>query len=51
LRKQGLTAAEAAQKVDLSAYKEMFPATARPGAELRGIRHIYEWLYEQEHRK
>ena len=40
-----------AQKIDLSAYKDMFPATARPGAELRGIRHIYEWLYEQEHKK
>src|SRR5439155_1645869 len=29
-RKQGLTAEQAAQKIDLSAYKEMFPATARP---------------------
>jgi cyclase len=50
-RKQGLTAVEAAPKVDLSAYKAEFPSTARPGAELRGIRHIYEWLYDQEHRK
>jgi cyclase len=50
LRKQGVLAAEAAQRVDLSAYKAFFPNTARPGAELRGIRHIYEWLYEQEHK-
>src|SRR6185295_4614003 len=35
-RKQGITAVEAAQKVDLSAYKADFPNTARPGAELRG---------------
>ncbi|OFW19651.1 MAG: hypothetical protein A3H97_18695 [Acidobacteria bacterium RIFCSPLOWO2_02_FULL_65_29] len=50
-RKQGILAEEAAQKVDLSAYQQWFPNTARPGAELRGIRHIYEWLYDQEHKK
>ena len=49
-RKQGILAPEAAQKVDLSAYKADFPQTAKPGAELRGIRHIYEWLYDQDHR-
>lgn len=51
LRKQGLTSIEAAQKVDLSAYKTDFPSTARPGAELRSVRHIYELLYDQEQRK
>jgi glyoxylase-like metal-dependent hydrolase (beta-lactamase superfamily II) len=51
LRKQGLSAVDAAQKVDLSAYKSEFPSTARPGAELRSVRHIYEWLYEQEQKK
>jgi glyoxylase-like metal-dependent hydrolase (beta-lactamase superfamily II) len=51
LRKQGVTSVEAAQKVDLSVYKDHFPNAAKPGAELRGIRHIYEWLYEKEHRK
>jgi hypothetical protein len=50
-RKQGMTSVEAAQKVDLSAYKADFPNTVRPGAELRGVRHIYEWLYDQEHMK
>jgi cyclase len=50
-RKQGLTAEQAAQKVDLSAYKGDFPSTARPGAELRGVRHIYEWLYDQDQKK
>jgi glyoxylase-like metal-dependent hydrolase (beta-lactamase superfamily II) len=50
-RKQGMTAVEAAPKVDLSAYKANFPSAARPGAELRGVRHIYEWLYDQEHKK
>jgi cyclase len=51
LRAQGITADVAAQKVDLSAYKAEFPSTARPGAELRSVRHIYEWLYDQEHKK
>jgi glyoxylase-like metal-dependent hydrolase (beta-lactamase superfamily II) len=50
-RKQGITAETAAQKVDMSAYKAEFPSTARPGAELRSVRHIYEWLYDQEHQK
>jgi len=50
-RKQGLTAEQAAQKIDLSAYKSDFPSTARPGAELRGVRHIYEWLYDREQKK
>jgi glyoxylase-like metal-dependent hydrolase (beta-lactamase superfamily II) len=50
-RKQGVTAEDAARKVDLSAYKAEFPQTERPGAELRGVRHIYEWLYEREQRK
>jgi len=49
-RSQGITADAAAQKVDLSAYKAEFPSTARPGAELRSVRHIYEWLYDQEHK-
>ena len=47
-RKQGMTSTEAATKVDLSAYKSFFAQTERPGAELRGVRHIYEWLYDQE---
>jgi cyclase len=51
LRQQGVTAVDAAQKVDLSAYQAEFPQTARPGAELRGVRHIYEWLYERDHKK
>jgi hypothetical protein len=51
LRQQGVNAVDAAQKVDLSAYQAEFPQTARPGAELRGVRHIYEWLYERDHKK
>jgi hypothetical protein len=50
LRKQGLTAEQAAQKVDMSNHQADFPSTTRPGAELRSVRHIYEWLYEEEHR-
>jgi glyoxylase-like metal-dependent hydrolase (beta-lactamase superfamily II) len=51
LRKEGMAAAEAAQKVDLSAYKAFFAQTARPGAELRGVRHIYAYLYDQDFRR
>jgi hypothetical protein len=51
LRTQGITADVAAQRVDLSAYKAEFPSAARPGAELRSVRHIYEWLYDQEHKR
>jgi cyclase len=50
LRTQGLTAEQAAQKVDMSNHQAAFPSTARQGAELRSVRHIYEWLYEKEHR-
>lgn len=49
MRKQGLTAVEVAQKIDMSNHQAEFPSTARPGAEQRSIRHIYEMLYEEEH--
>jgi glyoxylase-like metal-dependent hydrolase (beta-lactamase superfamily II) len=44
LRKQGLSPEEAAQKVDLTAHAKDFPQITGPGAEIRGIRRIYEWL-------
>jgi len=47
LRKQGLSAEQSAQKVDLTAYKDRFPQIQGPGADLRGVRRMYEWMDEK----
>jgi cyclase len=47
LRKQGLSAEETAQKVDLTAHKADFPQIQGPGAEVRGVRRMYEWMDER----
>src|SRR5262245_39715872 len=47
LRKQGVTADAAAQRVDLTAYKSAFPQIQGRGAELRGVRRLYAWMDEQ----
>lgn len=44
LRKQGVSADDAAQRVDLTSHQKDFPQLQRPGADLRGVRHLYEWL-------
>ena len=49
LRKQGLTPEQAAPKVDLTAHKADFPQIQGPGAEIRGVRRMYEWLDEKSH--
>ena len=46
-RKQGLSPEESAQKVDLTAYKDRFPQIQGPGADLRGVRRMYEWMNEK----
>ena len=51
LRKQGLSADQAAQKVDLTAYRSAFPQIQGPGAELRGVRRLYQWMDEKEKRR
>jgi glyoxylase-like metal-dependent hydrolase (beta-lactamase superfamily II) len=50
LRKQGLSAEEAAQKVDLTSHKSDFPQIQGPGAEIRGVRRMYEWMDERAKR-
>ena len=50
LRKQGLSAEETAQKVDLTSHKADFPQIQGPGAELRGVRRMYEWMDERAKR-
>jgi len=47
LRKQGLSAEESAQKVDLTSHKSDFPQIQGPGAEVRGVRRMYEWMDEK----
>lgn len=47
LRKQGLSAEETAQKVDLTSHKGDFPQIQGPGADLRGVRRMYEWMDER----
>jgi glyoxylase-like metal-dependent hydrolase (beta-lactamase superfamily II) len=51
LRKQGVPADEAATRVDLTSHRGDFPEIRQPGAEVRGVRRLYEWLAEQEHKR
>jgi glyoxylase-like metal-dependent hydrolase (beta-lactamase superfamily II) len=48
LRKQGVSADEAAKRVDLRAHAKDFPLIQGPGVEIRGVRRIYAWLDERE---
>ena len=50
LRKQGLSAEETAQKVDLTSHKTDFPQIQGPGADVRGVRRMYEWMDERAKR-
>jgi glyoxylase-like metal-dependent hydrolase (beta-lactamase superfamily II) len=47
LRKQGVSAEVAAQRVDLTAYRSSFPQIQGPGADLRGIQRMYQWMDER----
>ena len=46
LRKQGVTADETAKRVDLTSHKKDFPDIQTAGADLRGVRRIYQWMDE-----
>jgi len=48
LRGQGVAAEVAAQRVDLTAYKASFAQIQGPGADIRGVRRLYEWLGEKK---
>jgi glyoxylase-like metal-dependent hydrolase (beta-lactamase superfamily II) len=48
LRKQGVSAEDAAQRVDLASHQRDFPQIQRPGADLRGVLHLYEWLDQHD---
>jgi glyoxylase-like metal-dependent hydrolase (beta-lactamase superfamily II) len=47
LRKEGLTAEQAAQRVDLTDHKGEFLNLHDTGADIRGVRRMYEWMDEQ----
>jgi cyclase len=47
LKKQGMSAEEAAQRIDLTSHQKDFPAIRQPGADLRGVRRLYAWLDER----
>lgn len=48
LRKQGVSADEAAKRLDLTSHSADLPDITGPGAEVRGVRHLYDWLTEHE---
>ncbi len=45
LRQQGVSADDAAKRVDLTSHKKDFPEIVL-GAEPRGVRRIYQWIEE-----
>jgi glyoxylase-like metal-dependent hydrolase (beta-lactamase superfamily II) len=47
LRTQGVSAEDAAQRVDLTSYSRDFPQIQGPGADLRGVKRLYEWMDEK----
>jgi cyclase len=47
LRGQGLTADQAADRVDLTSHSKDFPQITGPGADVRGVRRIYSWMDER----
>jgi glyoxylase-like metal-dependent hydrolase (beta-lactamase superfamily II) len=46
LRGQGVPAEEAARRVDMTAHAKDFPQITGPGADVRGVRHLYAWMDE-----
>jgi cyclase len=47
LRRQGVSADDAAKRVDLTTHAKDFPQIQGPGADIRGVRRIYAWLDER----
>ena len=48
LRAQGVSADEAAKRVDLTSHAKDFPDIEGVGAEVRGIRRVYAWMDERK---
>lgn len=47
LRSQGVSPEDAAKRVDMTAYQKFFPTIQGPGADLIGVRRMYEWMDQQ----
>ena len=47
MRQQGVAADDAAKRVDLTSHKKDFPDLQAPGADVRGMRRLYEWMDER----
>ena len=50
LKAQGVSAEDAARRIDLTAHAKAFPQIEGPGAELRGVRRAYAWIDERGQR-
>ena len=50
LKAQGVSAEDAAKRIDLSAHAKAFPQIEGPGADLRGVRRAYAWIDERAKR-
>ena len=48
LKADGVTAEDAAQRVDLTAHARYFPQIQGPGADLRGMKRVYAWSDERD---
>jgi hypothetical protein len=46
LKAQGVSADDAARRVDLTAHAKAFPTITGPGVDPRGMRRLYAWLDE-----
>ena len=47
LKAQGVSAEDAAKRIDLTSHAKAFPQIEGPGAELRGVRRAYAWIDER----
>jgi len=47
LKAQGVSAEDAAKRIDLTAHAKAFPQIEGPGADLRGVRRAYAWMDER----
>ena len=47
LRRQGVSAELAAQRMDMTKYRGSFPQIQGPGVELRGVQRMYQWMNER----
>jgi glyoxylase-like metal-dependent hydrolase (beta-lactamase superfamily II) len=50
LKTQGVSAEDAAKRIDLTSHAKEFPQIEGPGAELRGVRRAYTWIDERARR-